>query len=621
MTTPSFPNPCDSVLPSAATGRTSNPKRRSPARPLAIAAACLGLGGFLVPPAPAYAQEAAAVAPLMRLLKSGRVPAARLGTFLEKVGQQGEADDLAYLFGLAAKPDGLSPELRKKALELLVEAAATRKVKPSGDLGGLQELVVGEKVDPETRALAVQLAAAWKVESLAAALQKAAADPKSPLDLRKSALDGLAEFGTPAAKATIAELAAKSEPLGFRYRATAALARLDSAAGAEAAAAALAVGDAKESPAELLSAFLARKDGPDKLAAALGKVKLTQDVAKTALRLMYAQGRSDAKLSDELSKQAGVASDPPPPTPADIKKLAEEVLAKGDASRGEQIFRRAELSCNKCHAISQAGGQVGPDLSAVGAISPADFVVTSILLPDAAIKEAYITKVIATVDGEVFTGIQIDRDDQRVKIRDATGKEIVVAIADIEEEAEGKSLMPKGLVKFLTHQEFLDLARFISELGKPGPYAINTQKTINRWRVLRPVPPELAAEVPNVEIVRAKLIDAPADRWQPAYALVAGDLPLAELAEPGQKVLYLQNEVEVLDGGPFQIVLDSAEGVTTWVQAEPFEGVAAISRDLPPGKYKILYRVDLAKRSGKSLKVSLKPLPGSPARFQPVVGS
>ena len=38
-----------------------------------------------------------------------------------------------------------------------------------------------------------------------------------------------------------------------------------------------------------------------------------------------------------------------------------------------------------------------------------------------------------------------DRDDVRVNIRDANGNTVKIPTADIEEEIEGKSLMPQGL--------------------------------------------------------------------------------------------------------------------------------------------------------------------------------
>ena len=113
--------------------------------------------------------------------------------------------------------------------------------------------------------------------------------------------------------------------------------------------------------------------------------------------------------------------------------------------------------------------------------------------------------------------------------------------------------MPQGLTKFLTQQEFLDLAKFISELGKPGPYAIRKTPSIQRWRVLKTPPPEIAAEVPNVEILREHVLDTPADAWTTAYGKVGGALPLAELAPARPAVLYLQGEIDVSQAGPIAI--------------------------------------------------------------------
>ena len=42
--------------------------------------------------------------------------------------------------------------------------------------------------------------------------------------------------------------------------------------------------------------------------------------------------------------------------------------------------------------------------------------------------------------------------------------------------------MPDGLVDSLTRQEFVDLVRFLSELGKVGPYAPNPARLVRRWQ-------------------------------------------------------------------------------------------------------------------------------------------
>ena len=138
-----------------------------------------------------------------------------------------------------------------------------------------------------------------------------------------------------------------------------------------------------------------------------------------------------------------------------------------------------------CHSVSKAGGEIGPDLSAIGQTSPPDYIIHSILLPDQSIKEQYHTLVVLTAEGQVYQGIVADKDNRRVVLKESTGALRTVPVDSIEEQKAGGSLMPKGLVNLMTHAEFVDLVRFLSELGKPGPYAIRTTPTIQRWRVLR----------------------------------------------------------------------------------------------------------------------------------------
>jgi len=122
----------------------------------------------------------------------------------------------------------------------------------------------------------------------------------------------------------------------------------------------------------------------------------------------------------------------------------------------------------KCHAVSGAAGGVGPDLSSLGLSSPVDYVVNSILIPEQAIKEEFLTRLVVTDDGRVLQGIVVEEDDKRLVLKDATGEQRVIPVASIEESKKGGSLMPKGIGNLLTRAEFVDLVRFLSELGKPG---------------------------------------------------------------------------------------------------------------------------------------------------------
>lgn len=577
---------------------------------------------FLASPVPFLAADDApsAVGPVLKLFQSGRLPVARQGTVVEMICTRGNEHDLRVVFDRVVAPEGFPADLRLKAMGWLAEAASTRKVKPVGDLAPLNQLASAP--DAALQLAAIRLATAWKVAALSKSLQSLAQGDTSSPELQRAAVAGLVAIGDAGAKETLLQLAGSKRPVPIRMQAAAGLVGLDLPAAAAHAATILSDATAQDSPAELLDAFFSRKEGPDTLASALKAKKPSVDVAKTSLRYMYSVGRSDGSLSSVLSEAAGIATDPAPPTPAEVAQLVNDVIAKGNAERGEKIFRRNDVSCMRCHSVSRAGGQVGPELSALGASSPVDYIVNSILNPNLAIKEQYITKVFALNTGVVHSGVVIDRDETRVRIRDAQGKTIVIPTADIDEEVEGKSMMPQGLTKFMTRDEVLDLAKFVSELGKPGPLEIRKTPTIQRWRLLQKPPQELTAEVPHLEHIRQFVLGSQPDDWLPVYGKVAGALPLEEL-RPGKSptVLILQGEVQVNDAGTIGFQVASTETVQTWVDAEPFDTRRQFELALQPGRHTITVRVEVSAREAPELKVELTKPEGSTVQFEVVGGS
>jgi putative heme-binding domain-containing protein len=563
--------------------------------------------------------QGGAAGPLLKLLQSGRLPKERQPQVVEMVVSRGEPDDLAYIFQQVLKDDGFSPALRRQAIGWLADAAQVRKVQPSGDLNEIKQLLSGDvsRRDPALVAGAIELAGLWKLTAVRTQLQELAGEAKTPADLRRAAIKGLVSLGDKESKQTIRDLATTGNSLPVKLFATAELAALDLDAAAAAAGKIIPALTSQDDPAPLLDAILGRKQGAEKLAAALQNQKIPEEAAKISLRHMYGVGRSDPALSEVLSKAANIALDTPPPKPEEVLKIAAEVLAKGNAERGEKIFRRKDLSCMKCHSIAQAGGQVGPELTALGSISPADYVVNSILNPNLAIKEQYVTRVFLTADGGVVTGIVVDRDDTRVRVRDASGKVLTIPIADIEDEAEGKSLMPQGLTKFLTHDEFLDLARFIAELGKPGPYAVRTVPTMQKWRVLKSPGEALLAEVPNVEILREQVLDQPATAWETVYGTARGEYPLAELAgREKPTAAYIQGEINVVDAGEIEFEITAPKGTVWWLDAEPFESLK-INREVPAGMHRITLRIP---EPAGNLKLEVRKPSGSAANYTVVGG-
>lgn len=568
-------------------------------------------------------EPASAVGPLMKLFQSGRLPPERQPAVVEMICQRGNPNDLQIVLEKVLQAEGFTPELRVKALDWLADAVTTRKVIPSGDLSAISDLVAGDRAvgNPQLQSRAIRLASECKVASVSPALQKLALDPQTPPALQRAAIQGLITIGDPASQKTLQELSATGHPLAVRVQAVAGMAEFDAAVAAKAAASVLKDATAKDSYGSMLDAFFQQKTGVEQLAAAIQSAPPSADVAKVALRYMYSVGRSDAALSDVLGKIAGISADPTPPTPEEVARIADQVLAHGDAARGEAIFRRKDLSCMKCHSVSRAGGQVGPDLSPVGVSSPVDYVVNSILNPNLAVKEQYVTKVFELSSGKVLTGVVIDRDDVRVNIRDVTGNTVTIPTADIEDEVEGRSLMPQGLTKFLTREELIDLARFVSELGKPGPYALNSGKTMQRWRLMTEPAAELTSSVPHLEHVRELILGSSPTVWTPVYSQVAGILPLTELRDGSESsVIILKGEVQVRTAGDVHFHLECTEKVQAWVDAQPLDEARDFTANLDPGLHAVILRVEISNHAQPMLKLEVTTPADSSAKYDIVGG-
>ncbi|HYT94316.1 MAG TPA: HEAT repeat domain-containing protein, partial [Gemmataceae bacterium] len=558
---------------------------------------------------------------LLGMLQKGSVPAERRPILLETICRHGGPTELKAVWDQASKPDAVPPALRKRVLEWLTEAAVTRRVQPTVQAADVQQLLASAAKDAALLPDAIRLAAAWKVKEAAVELRTIARDTKATPEARHAALDGLASLGDPESVKALRELTAPPNPMRIRFEAAVALARLDLDAGSAAAARALAAAKETDDPAPLIEAFLMRKNGPEKLGAALEKQKISIDTAKRMARAMLLAGRTDPPLANVVNQYAGLGSTPKPPSPAEVRQLIAEVAAKGDAARGQHVFRRADLGCLKCHAVNKAGGNIGPDLGSVGSASPMDYIITSILDPNLSIKEEYLTKVITTSSGIVVTGIVTGRDRNQVTLKDATGKLVRIPVADIETEANGRSLMPEGVAAALTRGELLDLCRFVSELGKPGPYAARTPRTIQRWKVLRAMPEALKEGIPNRDVLRDTVLRAGPEAWEIVYALHDGALPLRELPRSGQpQVVYLQGEVQVTQGGPVELLIAPGTPTALWVDEEPFEKQAQPMVRLMPGRHLITVRLIVGAEGMPWLRIELRNPADSQARFEIVQG-
>ena len=576
------------------------------------------------------------VKPLLKALGDGAIPPAQAETALGLAATLGQPQDLRTIYELALAGKGLSFDRRAALVDGLVKAARQRKAKPAGDLAGLLGLL--DAKDEVLRASVARASGVWKLGGAVAKLNALATSTDTPESIRQAALEGLAEFGGPEAGAALDPLAEKGTPGSFRRAAIGALALVDPKRAADRAADWLASTDDPLAAEDLVARFVRLKNGPSLLAAALAGKTLKPDVAKLALR----SSRDQAALAASLRAAGGLGDAPKALTDAEKQSLLIEVAARGDAVRGEAIFRRKDSQCLKCHAVAGAGGQVGPSLESVGASAPADYLLDSLLEPNKAIKENYHSLVVATTDGQVVSGIKVRQTPNALVLRDSDDREIAIPLSSIDEQKPGGSLMPAGLAEPLTRGELVDLARFLSELGKIGPYSVGKARMSRRWQVLEPTPAaytelirwgiQTVAKAGGTESAGGGYGSTGVGvlTWSPAYSRVSGVLPLADLpalkfgpragssAGIGQTG-FTRTQIDVSTPGRVRLVLNSAKGLSIWLDGTTVDPKTALDLDLSAGVHTLSFAVNLEARE-EGLSCTLDDVPGSSAKAQPVIG-
>ncbi len=143
----------------------------------------------------------------------------------------------------------------------------------------------------------------------------------------------------------------------------------------------------------------------------------------------------------------------------------QDCLMGGSIANGKTLFfERSQLSCVRCHEVGDDGGEVGPELTAIGAKKKAEDLLEAIIAPNAKLAEGFETIIIQTDDGEVVTGIVKNRDEDKIVVLKSDGSLVSVATDSIEATKKGQSSMPADLIKYLSRRELRDLVAYLGSL-------------------------------------------------------------------------------------------------------------------------------------------------------------
>lgn len=563
------------------------------------------------------------VAPVItKLIQTGQIPDSELQTSLNLLGKFANAGDLQQLYELALKPD-TKPGHQAAILRTLAQAVQARKIRPTGELEALQQLFRSK--NPAVQQAAIECAGLWKIASLQQPIRELAQSDQTGLELRKTSLYALARLGGKENQQLLLKQSKSAESEALSIAAVAALAEMNVKLAATQTVDLMQTVTSPDQLAALSNIFLQRKGGTGVLVNALKGKTIAKDAAIHLGRSIQSTGRSNPELAKAIAVAGGLSSSGAPQpvnlSPEEMADMIHAVKTKGDARRGEAIFRREDLSCLKCHAIGGAGGKVGPDLISLGGSSQPDYIVDSLLNPNKAVKENYNAVTVVTLQGKVFSGVLVRRSDSQLVLRDVNDNIINIPLDQIDEEAPAASLMPVGLLEKLTQPELTDLVRFLTELGKTDAYTVSKDRVVRRWRVMKGTPGAMNAIRRTRHATAAT--ENPAFVWEPAYSRVDGSLPVRKFDEIGKLhvsnratgAAFVRCELEALSPGKAILKFDSVAGLKMWLGEKPIVLKPETEIELTKGVHRLTFAIDLTPERDV-LRLELLDAPSSPAQVE-----
>lgn len=311
----------------------------------------------------------------------------------------------------------------------------------------------------DVRELAIAVAAEYGIAEITPVLVQRVSDRNLRPEARASSLRSLTAIAPDLATTAAAEMIRSTQPK-LRIAAMETLAKADPSISVDL----LKKATASDTVTERQAAWdlLAKIDTPSSrqwIASGVQDLIAGKVPADTSLNIVEA---ATDRVDDELVKQladhrAKVESSDP---------LGKWLLSLegGDATSGIDIYARTQLSCVRCHKVGEAGGEVGPNLSAIGKQRDRRYLLESICLPDAVIAKGFETVVIADDSGQVFTGIVKREDDDIVELIQPDGKLVQIDIDSIVGRKRGKSAMPEELTTYMSARELRDLVAYLVTL-------------------------------------------------------------------------------------------------------------------------------------------------------------
>jgi quinoprotein glucose dehydrogenase len=145
-------------------------------------------------------------------------------------------------------------------------------------------------------------------------------------------------------------------------------------------------------------------------------------------------------------------------------------LVGGNPWRGRGAFNEhPALPCARCHKVNGDGGEAGPDLTRIAAEKSPEYLLESIIKPNAHIAPGFDVVTLQLKNGTTEVGSIVSENAQHVVIKRADGSEAKFDRAQINSRVSAPSSMPEIYGQVLSRSELRDLMAFMRTLTEALP--------------------------------------------------------------------------------------------------------------------------------------------------------
>jgi putative membrane-bound dehydrogenase-like protein len=370
--------------------------------------------------------------------------------------------------------------VRRQALEGMLQALESRQAEQPP---GWKKLFASLAADPDAGVRHLARRLATKLHDLEALRQslKTALDRERPEWERAEAVRDLAAAHPAEALEPLEKLLVADRSIDLRCEACRALSAYDNPGIAQ-----FVLNAWKNYPpalrVEAVNLLAGRKEWAGNLLAAIGR----KEVPRTDLNdntILRIRALHDAELNRQIESVWGRVRTT---TPAELNVLIDRMraaLVAGPCSsdRGRNVF---ENHCAKCHRFEGKGHDVGPNLDGAG--RDIEYLLVNILDPNRVVGQPYYTRFVALKNGRIETGLLAAEDDRSLTLKNENASLKVILKSDIEQlTVQEKSLMPEGLNKNMSEQDFRDLVcyvmanPFLTQVAVAGPFPLKQAVAVN----------------------------------------------------------------------------------------------------------------------------------------------